>query len=98
MWPRKKRKIRGDELIVRLKSRQDLMSNDSRLLEVSKWVQQNGLQMGYIYDILSGILDREIILLHMPDGQNSRDEDIGWKKVSRDEGISFGVYLIDCDL
>src|SRR5438045_8612215 len=77
MPPPKKRKVLVDEFIVRLKDKQKLLLNDSRLLEVSnlKFVRQNGSQMRYIYDIIGGILGCDVTLSRMPDGRDSDDED-----------------------
>jgi hypothetical protein len=99
MPPKKKRKVLVDEFIVRLKDKQKLLLNDSRLLEVSNvnFVRQNGSQMRYVYDIVEGILGCDVILSRMPDGQDSDDDDVRWRKVSNDEGILGGVYLIECD-
>src|SRR5436190_14105754 len=95
---KKKRKILVDEFVVRLKDKQTLIMNDLQLLEVSnvKFVQQNNLQMRYIYDIVESILGCNITLSRMPKGKDSSDEDTQWRKVSTVEGI-IGVYLIDCD-
>ena len=99
MPAKKKPKVRVDEFNINFCWSFYQLMNNSRILEVSnvRFIQQNGSQMRYIYDIVEGILGCDVILSRMFDGQDSDDEDTRWKNVSTDEGILRRVYLIDCD-
>jgi hypothetical protein len=98
MPPKKRRKVTPTELIVRLKET-CLILPTLRLLEVTnvQFIQNNGSNLSYLYYVTELILGCPVKLSRQMDGQDAPDDDAGWKLMSPEEGILFGVYLVDCE-